>query len=654
MSDHRDELAELQELLELVCEDRADAEDLARVQEIAQGSRAGMQFYVDYLDQHARLLWRFRRFATDATGDMIPACAIPTTDAFSVSDAIDGSFAPAQVVASHPAPGISPNSAHFASLHSSDWQKQPLLVRLFSAVARPFQKLPGQARLSRRFASPTIALGFGLVCFALGAASIHWLGTTGRSTEASDRGVVAKAARGAPQSTATLINVTNCLWDSSKGQRIFRDVSEVLPGQSLNLVEGIAEIVASRPMGGSGRYVLEGPLAMLVGGDSGTVLHYGKLFVAIASPGEPFTLGTPLGQIIVDNSASIGVVAANQSVALHVFSGEATFKLLWAESLLDEQRRFDVRAGSSIRLMTNADAALTIDRGVANERCFAVSVSMADSRLNLDSEYVDAIRKAAPLAYWRFEAIENGFVRNEMGNRWHGRVQGTIDSRDYLGNRSCELGIGQSSGYLMTDDNFGDLIKGSYTIEAWVKPSHIHSGTLLGLIDWSQERPLLTQHGSMLTLTGPAGPWAQVKPESLDPPLLPSNYKFNPERVRFLHRQPAGHTGGTDCYSEQAYELRKWQHYVCVKTPEEMRLYVDGKLAGRIEDESTLPPGLRVIIGQLYPSSIGGHSVFRQFVGEIDEVAFYDRALTEEEIQSHVDLAQDAKHDNHSRGNQSN
>jgi hypothetical protein len=45
--------------------------------------------------------------------------------------------------------------------------------------------------------------------------------------------------------------------------------------------------------------------------------------------------------------------------------------------------------------------------------------------------------------------------------------------------------------------------------------------------------------------------------------------------------------------------------------------------------------------------------VFRQFVGEIDEVAFYDRALDEDEIKSHIDLAQGAKPDENPRANQS-
>jgi hypothetical protein len=72
MSNVRHDFRELQELLELLCDDRADSQQLAQIQQLVQSSPAAMQFYVDYLDQHARLLWRFRRFAADVFGDSTP------------------------------------------------------------------------------------------------------------------------------------------------------------------------------------------------------------------------------------------------------------------------------------------------------------------------------------------------------------------------------------------------------------------------------------------------------------------------------------------------------------------------------------------------------------------------------------------------------
>ena len=55
-----------------------------------------------------------------------------------------------------------------------------------------------------------------------------------------------------------------------------------------------------------------------------------------------------------------------------------------------------------------------------------------------------------------------------------------------------------------------------------------------------------------------------------------------------------------------------------------------GKKGCLSEDTSKLPPGLRLAVGKLYPSKRT-----RRFVGQLDELAIYNRALSPEEIASH-------------------
>ena len=68
-----------------------------------------------------------------------------------------------------------------------------------------------------------------------------------------------------------------------------------------------------------------------------------------------------------------------------------------------------------------------------------------------------------------------------------------------------------------------------------------------------------------------------------------------------------------------------------------MRLYVNGELVADGEDASELPAGLRLLIGRLYPSQ----SV-RPFIGQLDELALYNRALSPEEITHHYRLVRPA------------
>ena len=64
-----------------------------------------------------------------------------------------------------------------------------------------------------------------------------------------------------------------------------------------------------------------------------------------------------------------------------------------------------------------------------------------------------------------------------------------------------------------------------------------------------------------------------------------------------------------------------------------MRLYVNGELVAEGEDASELPSGLRLLVGRLYPSQ-----GVRPFIGQLDELALYNRALSAEEIATHYQL----------------
>ena len=64
-----------------------------------------------------------------------------------------------------------------------------------------------------------------------------------------------------------------------------------------------------------------------------------------------------------------------------------------------------------------------------------------------------------------------------------------------------------------------------------------------------------------------------------------------------------------------------------------MRLYVDGELVASEKDDTQLTKGLSLVVGQLF--SFG---TVRPFVGHLDEMAIYDRALTAEEVRRRVDI----------------
>ena len=171
-----------------------------------------------------------------------------------------------------------------------------------------------------------------------------------------------------------------------------------------------------------------------------------------------------------------------------------------------------------------------------------------------------------------------------------------------------------------------ESLTNGFTVEFWVKPDYVESGTIFSLdqIAANDEMPL---QGMMMELTGPAA----------------DAFAVQQSRFRFLHRNPPGRDvrTGTSCFSGDPYAPRKWQHVAAVKDGSSMQLFVDGKIEAKGVDSAETADDLRVLIGQLYMFTTGPNASVRPFVGELAEVAIYDRPLSAEEISEHIKLAHD-------------
>jgi hypothetical protein len=344
---------------------------------------------------------------------------------------------------------------------------------------------------------------------------------------------------------------------------------------------------------------------------------------------------------VIAQQASIGLIVSGSEMELHVFAGEAVYEPLWPMSIADGGGDLIVTAGHSIVVSTSADGSFTVREGAADMNRFVTHVDMAASRLDITDDYIAAICKAKPIGYWRFESDAGGIVRNEMADRFHCRIHGDgLRWRSYGGNRAAEFGSRFESGEfgsLMSDESLGRAISDDYSLEVWIKPSHCHRSAFFSLITEPKPFPAPVSVGLLFELQGPV--------ENHDSTL------FHSGEVRFLHRNPPGASGGKQCYSDIRYALRKWQHVVGVKHGADMRLYLDGKLVATIEDSTPLSAEMRILIGQLYPHDPARSFIMRPFVGELDEIALYDRALTEKEVVGHYQLARPIADSHELRGN---
>jgi hypothetical protein len=273
-----------------------------------------------------------------------------------------------------------------------------------------------------------------------------------------------------------------------------------------------------------------------------------------------------------------------------------------------------------------ADGKVSVGHGESKESGFVTPTALAASRLRITPEYVAKIRAAKPIAYWRFEGDAGGVMRNEMSDRFHCRMVGdAVRWHTSEGNSSAEFGMTAGPGYLISDDLIDGLIKNDYSIEAWVKPTYFHHGALFSLIQWSPAESPLDRHRLLIELVGPC-------------PGVPNSIlrsaEVHPGRIRLIHQT-------TESYSESPYRVRAWQHIAAVRNGSAVTLYADGKVAATAEDSTELGGGMHVLMGQLFPRNpyMKDEVSARLFVGELDEVALYNRALSEKELQTHVQLA---------------
>jgi hypothetical protein len=466
-----------------------------------------------------------------------------------------------------------------------------------------------------------------VVCGVLGVAAVAY--RIGRESTLRDRAVVQEQQEATPRVeeakpyTARLVKVTNCLWASSGNDLRPKQDSPIDPGESLNLLEGVAEIKTVSPEGAVGKLILEGPASLMLSSQGVPSLQNGRLSVSIDDLSDFKALNTTLGSVIASHNASFGVASSGNRIEIHVFSGDIAFDApLYLAGDSEASRK--ATTGEALVLSLSPQGAITVERGIAKEGSFITSTSLSASHLNITDKYVAAVKRSKPLAYWRFERVESGCIPNEMGDNFACQVRGPIRWKmNPSGNRSAEFGLLTQPGLLIVEDAFKNFDHG-LSIEFWVKPAYYQGASIVSLDRFSENGSELPLQGVMVELTGPTT----------------RGFPLPEYRFRFLHRSPPGSdiNKGVSCFSEQWYQPRRWQHVAVVKDGEDMRLFVDGKTVAQGQDSAKTAENLRVLIGQLYPFTGGPDAGVRTFAGELDEVAIYDHPLTEREISQHVDL----------------
>ncbi|MBN8459861.1 MAG: FecR domain-containing protein [Verrucomicrobia bacterium] len=361
----------------------------------------------------------------------------------------------------------------------------------------------------------------------------------------------------------------------------------------------------------------EAPVELdLVALDS-VVCRRGKLRVRVPKGAEGFSVNSP-ECTVVDRGTEFAVnVSPGEPTDVMVFDGQAD---VFVESKANGGRvGTSVMVAESVRVIPGADRPLNIE---ANPRQFTTMLPADVVPLNLPANYRDLVLSSKPWGYWRFESEIGGVLPNEVAGGPGFRMRGDIGFRQHSrSNRSLVFPGegGDLESLLRLEKPWHPSPVAGYAVELWFEAENFSNSTLVSLLSTEQPMPHNNHHMVLEIVAN----------------------KQEMGNVRFLHRWPAGPSLGVNLNSRRIYVPCRWTHLVAQRNGERLQLYVDGELANEtpLDRNQSIGP-CHVLLGRLLTPDFGAPPNMRRlYRGGLDEVAFYDRPLSPEEIRSHHDAA---------------
>lgn len=470
-----------------------------------------------------------------------------------------------------------------------------------------------------------------LVLTHLATAALVWvvLGLSAEQLDSTlaDRGTNRNDSKAFPGTDASsskphLTAMTGCVWDERETTNV-RVGQQVDVGQVLHLQEGIVALDLGRGADLYAKIRVEGPARLSVRQDGLLELNYGSMTADVRGESSDLRMVTGEVEFEMSGTASVGVSATSERSEIHVFEGSVKLSPRQADQGAD---LIELVRGEAATVWGDRSGKASVVRSKASGNPFVSSRSMATDRLEIGAAYVNAVLEAKPDVYWRFEDIGDQVSNQGQLEGFVGNVGGSVGWDASVENRSLEFGFRKSPGLLISAGVWPREPLDEYTVQFWAKPSHYHRGTMVSLVD----EPLpdgQSPQSLLLEVSGPHEPYYEQVPMNA---------------LRFSHRAIPSTGPGEEgeCYSMTTYSVRRWQQIVARKSGSRLELFRDGEVIASAECAQPLPAGTRVLIGQLFPvlHKANERIAHRPYVGQIDEIAIYSRALTDDEIRRHHEL----------------
>lgn len=394
-------------------------------------------------------------------------------------------------------------------------------------------------------------------------------------------------------------------------------------GQQLGAgIVRISQGTVSLSLSGGQTAHLQGPAEFELLNDGEFALNRGSAAFRTIGGKAPFIVHLPKGALVDSGSEFSVGINADDTAEVRVFENELTASTIGSSGRTLEE--LQVKVGKSV---------LVNSRLSPGTRPAAEFLRVPPTPLVAppggEEGYAKAVLASSPEAYWRFERTDGGGqIADETGRhslqlQERARISGN-------GNRSFLItNDSDASGFAMPPDGIDGLdTERGMTVECLLFSSTEGYGTAVAF-----------------ELADPSSPYSKI-PGNLR--HAPQNFALermgrkgehighiHPDfALRAMFRTPPGYYGGTNLYSRESHLLHRWVHVAAVHDSTRIRLYVNGELSDEVAvNLPFLNAPLRPIIGRLQPHA---KDELRQWIGGIDEVAIYGRALSAAEIRTHA------------------
>ena len=352
---------------------------------------------------------------------------------------------------------------------------------------------------------------------------------------------------------------------------------------------------------------LEGPAHYQLKSLELAQLYYGQIAAKVPEAAQGFTVEAPKAAIVdLGTEFALNVTKDGKS-QVHVYEGEVVSSLLGDNG--DTLVNANLYSKDGVEIDSNTE---TVTELSGNEKFIRVE-EKSTSQLLISSNYVNTVKAHGPLAYWRFENSENSLVKNEMGNTHLGK----LTDKAFIENNRFTVNKGDR-GAFHVEEHFKEINQKNYTIELWLNAEeHASDMSLISLV-LPKPRPNNYLHLFYTQLMSKSG-----------------RLRCKPFDFRYSHRYPATKNYGKNAFANESYIPGKWYHMVCVRNDNSFSLYLNGKLKKTLQEKLNNDDLAYVF----YMGKIDPMRNMRQFTGQIDEVAIYQKALSDSEIKQHFSLA---------------